>query len=248
MRSKAIESERRRGGFRLRRMIPAGILSVAMTAIACTYRGNIDNPAVQRATWFSYLDGTDIRDSCKPGTLDRYRLVYNGPYHEQLRSYEVVADGAGGAHLVARALADHGNLVKLSLSDPLAPWRWRKTEERLPPETFDELRRRLIESGFGSEPPVGLRLYSGAFYWVASGCADGQFHFNAWDYPSERFAALRFPEFLFARDKTGVAVNPPRPTPEARFGEPGQTGARSERTRFVLEVTEDGLGGASGLF
>lgn len=214
----------------------------------CAYRGNIDNPAVQRATWFSYLDGTDIREACKPGTLDRYRLVYNGRYHEQLRSYEVVADGAGGAYLVARALSDRGNLVHLTLNDPLAPWRWRKSEERLSPEAFAEFRRRLSESGFGSQPPVGLRLYSDAFYWVASGCTDGVSQFYAWDYPSERFAALRFQEFLFAHDRTGMAVEPPRPTPEARFAERGQTGSRSERTRFVLRVTGNGLGGASGLF
>ncbi len=233
---------------RRRWRLSAGFLLALLTG-ACTYRGGIDNPVVQRATWFSYLDGTDIRESCKPGALDRYRLVYNGRYHEQLRSYEVVADGAGGAYLVARALSDRANLVNLTLNDPLEPWRWRKSGERLSPEAFAEFRRRLFESGFGSEPLVGLRLYSEAFYWVTSGCADGVFQFNAWDYPSERFDALRFPEFLFARDRTGVAVNPPLPLPpEWLFAERGQTGSRSERTRFVLRATENGLGGGSGLF
>jgi len=226
----------------------AALLAVLMTA-GCTYRGGIDNPLVQRASWFSYLDGTDIRDGCAPGSLDRYRLVYNGRYHEQLRSYEVVDDGTRGAYLVARARSQLEGLMGLSLSDPFGPWRWEKSERRLTPEEFADFRRRMAESGFGARPPVGLRLYSDQFYWVASGCVDGVFHFDAWAYPSGRFDALRFPEFLFARDNTGLAVNQPRSlAPEWRFGERGNTGAKDFPTRFVLRVGEKGLGGASGLF
>lgn len=232
-----------------RLVIPMVALLLGVAAAACTYRGGIDNPLVQRASWFSYLDGTDIRRSCVPGGLDRYRLVYNGRYHEQLRSYEVVDDGAGGAYLVARARSQRDGLMGLSSADPFGPWRWQKSDERLTPEAFAEFRRRLADSGFGAGAPVGLRLYSEEFYWVASGCANGVFHFDAWSHPSPRYAALRFPEFLFAHDRTGLAVNPPRPlTAEGRFQERGQTGGRDEATRFVLQVTENGLGGASGLF
>ena len=50
----------------------------------CSYYGSpqsdIDNPAVRKVAWFSYLDGNDIRERCAPGAHDRFRLVYNGQY------------------------------------------------------------------------------------------------------------------------------------------------------------------------
>ena len=37
----------------------------------CAYHGpsqsDIDNPAVRKVAWFSYLDGNDIRERCAPG-------------------------------------------------------------------------------------------------------------------------------------------------------------------------------------
>src|ERR1700751_6126832 len=82
---------------------PVRALSIFMIGVtaglaACSYRGDIDNPVVRKVSWFSYLDGTDIRAACTEGAQDRYRLVYNVRYEEQLRSYEVVADGGGGAY------------------------------------------------------------------------------------------------------------------------------------------------------
>ena len=79
------------------------VTCITILLAGCTYRGDIDNPAVRKVSWFSYLDGTDIRTACAEGAPDSYRLVYNGRYEEQLRSYEITADGAGGAYLVARA-------------------------------------------------------------------------------------------------------------------------------------------------
>ena len=226
----------------------AGIC-LALTLVGCAYRGSgIDRPVVRRVAWFSYLDGTDIRGICAAGTADHYRLVYNARYTEQIRSYEVVADGAGGAHLVARALGGEGNLANVSLADLQAPWRWRQSTARLSPQDFASFRKKLLDGGFAAGAPVGLRLYSQEFYWLASGCMDGAFHFSAWTHPSARFAALRFPDFLFAHDKTGLAVNPPRPLRgDARFAEAGRPRQASE-VRFQLLVGEQGLGGASGLF
>ena len=60
------------------------------------------NPLAQRFVWYRFLNGDDIRENCYEGSLRRYRLVYNGRYQEQLRRYEVIADGAGGAYLVSR--------------------------------------------------------------------------------------------------------------------------------------------------
>src|SRR5581483_11340747 len=83
----------------------------AFCALAgCAYHGNsetnLDNPAVQKFAWFSYLDGHDIRQSCAtlgPKAPAQYRLVYNGQYDQQLRTYEIDVAPSGGATLLARA-------------------------------------------------------------------------------------------------------------------------------------------------
>src|SRR5262249_48173552 len=97
-------------------------ICMALLLAACTYRGDIDNPIVSGLSWFSYLDGTDIRTACAGGAPDRYRLVYNGRYEEQVRSYDISADGAGGAYLVARARGT-ANVADIPRNKLLAPWR-----------------------------------------------------------------------------------------------------------------------------
>jgi hypothetical protein len=217
-------------------------LAVLVAAVAggCAYRGRIDNPVERKLSWFSYLDGSDIRTSCGEGSLDRYRLVYNASYEEQVRSYEVTADGAGGAYLVAR-VSRTMDLTEFSLSDPLGPWRWAEAPARLSPEDFAALRSRLAESGFADGAPVGLSLPSPSFYWVASGCQGGVFHFNAWAHPQTDFAQLTFIETLLAHDGTGVGVNPPRVVPTARLQEQGRQDDFTQQ-RFTLTVREHGFG------
>src|SRR5690242_20707907 len=63
------------------------IAAAALGLLAgCAYhgdhRGTVDNPGVRKVAWFSYLDGGDIRDTCAPGSPDRFRLVYNGQYEK----------------------------------------------------------------------------------------------------------------------------------------------------------------------
>ena len=75
---------------------------VAVTALmlglaACTYRPGADNPVARNLTWFSYAGAGDIRADCRPGAADRMRLIYNGDYDEQVRSYDVTALSAGGS-------------------------------------------------------------------------------------------------------------------------------------------------------
>ena len=102
------------------------VTCITILLAGCTYRGDIDNPAVRKVSWFSYLDGTDIRTACVEGAPDSYRLVYNGRYEEQVRSYEITADGAGGAYLTARAKG-RTNAFDVSFDDVLAPWRWKRS-------------------------------------------------------------------------------------------------------------------------
>lgn len=209
----------------------------------CAVEQAAQNPLVQRFVWYRFLNGDDIRENCYEGGLWHYRLVYNGRYQEQLRRYEVIADGAGGAHLVSRVQGST-YLASVTLNDVMAPWRWRRAETRLSPEAVAEFEAALERSGFFGPPAEGLRLPSAGFYWLAVGCRDGTVYFNAWRYPSARFAALTFPDFLFARDGTGVEVNPPRAidAAELAFKRPLPV-AQDQQTYFWLTVGEDGLKG-----
>jgi hypothetical protein len=151
----------------------------ALAAVSgCAYDGGIDNPVVRKVEWFSYLDGADIRTYCVEGALDRYRLVYNARYDEQLRSYELSADGSGGAYMTARAMQKRGDLTEVTLDDVLAPWRWEKAERTLAPAEFQAFGKALRASGMYDGSPDGLRLWSD-FHWAASGCRDGKFY-AAW--------------------------------------------------------------------
>jgi len=225
----------------------AAAVGLAGLVIGCTYRGDIDNPVVRKVSWFSYLDGTDIRAACAEGTPDRFRLVYNGRYQEQARSYESTADGTGGAYLVARARGRAG-AFNISLDDVFAPWRWRRSDTQLSPAEYRQFLDLLEKSGQFAGAPAGLRLFSGDFYWVGSACRNGAFTYHAWLYSRDRFVDARFADFLFAHDRTELPVNPPRKIPASEYL--GPMGRQEDQTqiRFWLQVREDGLGGIPNAF
>jgi hypothetical protein len=200
-----------------------------------------------KTTWFSYLNGDDIRSACVDGAPSWYRLVYNGNYNEQLRVYEVVGDGTGGAYYTVRTQSGSGlDLNKFSFGDPQAMAAWTKAQTRLSPADLDALQGALGASDAFGPTPAGLRLASEQFYWIASLCRGGRFQFNAWLYPSPRFAGLRFPEVLLSHDGTGTAVNPPRAVPKA---EPVRRGRGDwAPVHFDLEIGENGLKGHRTIF
>lgn len=218
----------------------------------CAYHGaartDIDNPAVRKVSWFSYLDGHDIREKCVPGALDRFRLVYNGQYEKQIRSYEITQASPmpGGAYFIARAMGQT-NLAEVWLDDLLAPWRWRKSETQLSGAEFDQFRDVLVQSGWGQGAPQGKILHSRDFYWVASGCRNGQFHFDAWVDAQGDFKEIKFQEFLLARDKTGVPFRKPVQVLPRDRTEQGRPRERSG-TVFVLTVSGEGIGGLLNAF
>lgn len=225
--------------------LAAGVMAVG----ACTYRGGIDQPVTLKATWFSYLDGDDIRAACGQPGVTWYRLVYNGNYDEQLRSYEVVAEGPGPANYVARVINGGGlDLTRLSLRDLQAPGRWTTHRERLDEAERARLERALERSGAFAPAPEGLRLASEEFYWTFAGCRDGAFSFNAWRYPSPGFAQLAFPEVLLAHDRTGLAVNPPRKIAPIEKGRRGPGPEEDTTPRFDLKVGKNGLANTYALF
>lgn len=215
---------------------------------ACTGTGSrVDQPLTRKFAWFSYLNGDDIRERCTAGRWE-VRLVYNGNYEKQVRSYHIVGDGGGGAYVTARATpGDYGTLTRLSLSDPLQPWRWRKSDMQIDGESRDVLAQSLARSGIYEPAPDGMRLPSWAWYWVSIACRDGEVFFNAWTYPSERWDRVRFREALAPYDETGVPFNQPqRAAPFKPAGtSPDEKGGSSH---FQLTVGRNGLTGTTRLF
>ena len=223
-------------------------LVVGLALAACAYRGHIDQPVTIKATWYSYLAGDDIRQSCVPNGLARYRLVYNGSYEEQLRSYDVVGLEDGGARLVARVLGPmRAFAVIRDPSDLQAPWRWTESETRLSAAEFAAFKAVLEASGLRRPRDGTADLISTEFYWIVSACEGGEFLFNAWRYGTERYAALRFPEVLLGYDETGIALNPPRPVnPLDRLEARRAVGRKADPDTpnvFRVKVGPDGLVG-----
>ncbi len=219
------------------------LIMLAMSA-SCTIGQAVQQPVLQRFVWYDYLNGSDLREACARGSLPRYRLVYNGRYQEQLRRYEVIGDGGGGAFVVANAQGS-GNLANVALNDLLAPWRWKRSQVQISPQEFAGFEAALETSGFFESSPKGLHLPSAGFYWVAVACRDGRVHFNAWRHPSPRFERLAFPEFLFLRDLTEEPVNPPRDIDNAEliFVSKASRSSSTSYPVFSLTVGDNGLEG-----
>src|SRR5471030_2703718 len=93
--------------------------SLGLVLLASLAGCSLDNPLGRSLGWFSYLDAADIRDSCAGGTGERYRLVYNAVWGEQVRGYDVAAASADApANLAARVFFPE-NLNEINLRDPL---------------------------------------------------------------------------------------------------------------------------------
>lgn len=227
----------------------AGLSCLLFAVSACAFGGGIDNPVQQKFVWFSYLAGDDIREACAQGGPERYRLVYNARYDEQLRTYEVLADEIDGGGFLTARTQGQATVTVLRADDLLAPWRWQKAQARLEVQAMQNLRNSLDAAGFYDRPAVGLELNSKAFYWAAVGCRDGRFFFSGWQHPSDDFDNLAFPALLFAHDGTGQEVNPPRSLSPSELGR-FDNSARSYGgvPRFLVTVREGGLsGGGFGL-
>ena len=218
------------------------LLSAA--SAACTYREPAGNAFSVQATWFSFLNGDDIRRHCADGASDRYRLVYNADRTRQARAYDVwdVRDGAVVDQMVDRGiLFEAGRPIDAALVG--VPVRARTVLDRAQFERFEAL---LEDSGAFDPPPVGLRLNSRSHYWIVSGCRDGRFFLTGYRYPSERFDAIRFASVLRSVDRTGVAFPRLPSEAQARSVENCYRGRGSTLDNprcFWVEIGADGLVG-----
>jgi hypothetical protein len=183
---------------------------VAVGLAACASPGPTDNPVLRNLTWDRYVGGDDIARACAPGQPDRYRLVYNARQEDQQRTYDISVLPDGGAMLEARVLG-RGYLNKILLTDPLAPWRGEQVLYRLSPAEFGQAKAAIAATGFEAAAPEGLFLRGDTFYWTASACRGGNFHFHAWAWPSPEFDRMAVPLLLALAPFDRTAEKPIEP-------------------------------------
>lgn len=212
------------------------LLAAAAALASCAWAGgDIGDPLERKAHWFSFVEGTDIRDTCAAGTPDRFRLVYNGVYEEQLRIYELDAL----RRLLVIRVVSQGSTARLSTDDLLAPWRAVEAKVQLDEAGYNRLVGAFAKGGMFAPPPVGLELPSHSYYWTAATCRDGRYGFTAWKHPSAAFAAMGFDAALFALDTTGIAVNQAKEVPYDPVWD--SKARRNEVPQFSLRVTANGI-------
>lgn len=188
-------------------VLMGGVLGLS----ACASVGTVNDPVGRSLTWYSYLNGDDIRDRCDSEAPDEMRLVFNGRYREQVRQYDLTPWPQPG--LLNVLVTQGANLLAggWTLDDPLGPWRGETFPVRLTAEQNASLWAALERDGAFTPPPRGLALPSTHLYWVVSGCHNGQGFFHAWKQGTAAYATLTFPSALLPLDVSGIAFAPEQP-------------------------------------
>jgi hypothetical protein len=212
-------------------------LILVIFTVSCTYKGGVENPVTRKFTWFSYVNGDDIRKVCAELGADRYRFVYNGIYQRQTRTYDVFFH-TGKIKITVNGEA---NLRNTSLNDLFSPWRATTSEIDVERKVLKEIKNSLISSAALQPAPTGLRLYSDKFHWTVAACVEGEFYFNGYLWPSKRWEAMTFDDLLLSLDNTGVALEEPK-----RLSPLDIWGSMSDVNPFLLEVGKNGLVGFEG--
>lgn len=210
-------------------------LALIISLAGCAYDGgDIGNPFTRKVQWYSFVGGDDIQAACAAGAPDQARLVYNAVWGEQVRIYE----WQGASRDLRIRVIGPGNLTGLTSDDVLAPWRAVETRVALSDPARRDLDSALAEAGGFGPPAVGLDLPSHGYYWAAATCHAGRFTFTGWRWPSDSFAAARFPAVLFALDPNRDGVRPPvDQTLDLQWEEDVRRGVAAP---FLISVGRDG--------
>lgn len=216
------------------------VLAIALLAVllaGCTVQGSgdIGLPVQRSLMWFSYLNGDDIRQSCVAGAPDRARLIYNGRYTEQVRTYDLSAQGDGG--LLAGRVFSGPSVLTMGDGTGLGLSRGRPWDRGLSPDVAGRLWAALERAG-AFAPSPRLTLESREVWWLAVGCRGGQVFFHAWEAGRAGFPHAVFRPVLEVLDPTGIAFAPVKPAinPLAR-----QAAEDEQLYGFQVEAAPGGL-------
>ena len=216
----------------------------------CNYTGVTGDPVIRNLTWFSYLNGDDIRSSCSPGAPDRYRLIYNAQWDKQVRTYEITArhplasiPTQTGAVLDIRVFVSTG--VINSYIDTLSGRAGGSaTSLTLGPVEIAEFRDKLARSGFDQPLLNSVWLRSDQFFWIGMACENGQFRYKAWPIdptvPANDLARLAFPAFLMAHDTVKPPASPAHYLALSPF-DSARAQKEHNSIQFRLEVDASGI-------
>jgi hypothetical protein len=218
---------------------------VASPAAAQRADRKVEQPIVRSFNWFNYVAADDIRAACGTNGRNRLRLVYNAIYSEQVRVYEFYLQPDGTAGMTVDVLADQGDVSNLSIADPgdvTNPWRMKRGRRVLDPAATRELMALLLESAAFGPPRAGMRLPDVDFWWTVASCVNGKWGFQAYHYPTDGFANVKFAAKLFSWDPVPVAVNPPRKLEPAELRKDWNAPPNHmHANKWTLTVGKDGL-------
>ena len=222
-------------------------LALAASPMASAQRPDryVDPPIVRSFNWFAFVGGDDIRGNCGKDGRNRMRLIYNAIYSEQVRTYELFLQPGGTTGLGIGVLADQGavsNLLMNNGGDALKPWSMKHGERILNAgETRDLMALFQASAAFGP-PRDGLRLPDVDFWWTVASCRDGVWGFQAYHYPTDGFANVKFAQKVFSFDSVPVPVNPPRKLVPAELRrDPNAPVNHMNANQWTLTVGRDGL-------
>lgn len=218
---------------------------LAVSACAAT-EGGADNSVLRKFQWFSYMEGGDFRDTCKVGAENRYRLIYNAVYTEQVRIYEL-SEQTSSLHTRVLLPADVKAFSINGLDGLLDPWRGKTAVTQLVTSDIDTIVADLKDAGAFGPPNVGTELASQGFFWTIAACHEGSYHFTGFSWPSTDLENLSFAKTIFGLDQTEISINAPRKTKTSRFAYP-QNQSKVAVQQYHQKVGEHGLVRLGDLF
>lgn len=225
----------------LNRLFAFGFLALLLAS--CTSEGGTSNPFVRPFEWFSYANGDDIRKTCEPGTVSRYRIIYNGLYGEQIRTYNISQwPGAKEAEQITRVFKGGISTDWTISSAGLDIAGTHTSKKTISLQDLIAIEQALIAQGFEKPAIQGQILHSDEFYWIAMVCRDGVFKYYAWTDQNADIAKLPFREVLSKGDETGIAfLEPYVPIQYSRNSRYYSGRGSGGSTYFTMQIGDNGL-------
>jgi hypothetical protein len=198
--------------------------------------GDISNPVQRKLSYFSHINGDDIRAACHPGADDRLRLTFNGRYQDQVRLYDLAPEGGRPIlrEKVLGTLILNQGLSLDTLGDQLTGQDYSRP---MGSDQAQALWQAMSDAGALTPVQAGQRLDSDDLWWAAVGCYQGRVFFHTWNH-SQTSGAPPFFDLIQALDMTDRAWPGPKAPPVIGFNTPKD---RSERTHFIMETGKDGF-------
>lgn len=230
-------------------ILAATTLFAAAPASAQRPDRNVEKPIVRSFHWFDFVAADDIRAACVPGGRNRLRLIYNALWEEQVRAYDIFLQPDGTAGMNIGVLEGQGNvttgITNMLISNPsdiFVPWSMKGGQRLLSADETRELIGLLEQSHAFGPPRDGMRLPDNDFWWTVASCRNGVWGFQAYHYPTDGFANVKFSARLFSWDKVPIPVNPPRKLEPAELRRDMNAPIQRARAdRWMLVVGKDGL-------